>query len=181
MKGYPEVLSPTEIRFQRVLPGPIERVWAYLVDAKKRGEWLASGPMEARVGGKVSLRFKHSELSPHQALPPEQWREMDEQGHHAEEIVTVFEPPHRLAFTWGSPSADASEVTFELVTRKDGRVLLTLTHRKLPNDTERTGTAGGWHCHLTVLVEKLEGRTPPAFWDLFRRIDADYANGIPRE
>ena len=51
MKGYPEVLSPSEIRFQRLLPGPIETVWSYLTDARKRGEWLASGPMDLRVGG----------------------------------------------------------------------------------------------------------------------------------
>ena len=44
MKDYPSVLSPTEIRFERLLPGPIENVWSYLTDAKKRGEWLASGP-----------------------------------------------------------------------------------------------------------------------------------------
>jgi uncharacterized protein YndB with AHSA1/START domain len=177
MKGYPEVLSPTEIRFQRLLPGPIETVWDYLTDPRKRGEWLAGGPMELRVGGRVSLRFKHSELSPNQAPPPEKYRQVDEEGHRAEETVTVFEPPHRLAFTWGG----TSEVTFELAPRKNGQVLLTLTHRRLSDDAERTRTAGGWHCHLTILTEKLEGRTPPAFWDVFRKIEREYADGIPWE
>jgi uncharacterized protein YndB with AHSA1/START domain len=176
MKDYPDVLSPTEIRFQRLLPGPIENVWFYLTDAKKRGEWLASGPMDLRVGGKVSLRFKHAELSPHQAPPPEKYRKMDDEGHRAEETITELDPPRRLAFTWGG----TSEVVFELASREGGKVLLTLTHRRLPDDAERTGAAGGWHCHLTVLAEKLEGRTPPAFWDLFRKIDAEYAGGIPR-
>jgi len=180
MKDYPEVVSPTEIRFERLLPGPIENVWSYLTDSRKRGEWLASGPMELRVGGKVALRFKHSELSPLQAPPPERFTKMDAEGHNAEETITGFDPPRRLAFTWGGQGGDTSEVVFELTPRSDGKVLLTLTHRKLPNDAERIGTAGGWHCHLTILVEKLEGRTPPAFWDVFRKIDADYANGIPR-
>jgi uncharacterized protein YndB with AHSA1/START domain len=174
MKEYPTVLSPGEIRFERLLPGPIETVWAYLTDARKRGEWLAGGAMEPRVGGKVTLRFKHAELSSNQAPPPEKYARMDIEGHRAEETVTVFEPPRRLAFTWGG----TSEVTFEL-TPKDGKVLLTLTHRRLPDDAERTGTAVGWHCHLSILVDKLEGRTPPAFWDVFRRIEADYADGIP--
>ena len=62
---YATVLSPTEVRFQRLLPGPIETVWTHLTASKKRGEWFASGPMEPRVGGKVTLRFKHSDLSPH--------------------------------------------------------------------------------------------------------------------
>ncbi len=180
MKGAPEIISPTEIRFERLLPGTIEKVWAYLTESKKRGEWLASGPMELRIGGKISLRFKHSELSPHRAPPPERFRKMDEEGHHAEEAITALEPPRRLAFTWGGSSEGASEVVFDLAPRDGGKVLLTLTHRNLPTETERTGTAGGWHCHLTILVEKLEGRTPPAFWDVFREIDAEYADGIPR-
>jgi uncharacterized protein YndB with AHSA1/START domain len=175
MKDYPTVVSPTEVRFERLLPGPIETVWAYLTDAKKRGEWLASGPMDPRVGGKIALRFKHSELSANQAPPPEKYRKMDAEGHHAEETVTEIDPPRRLAFTWGGNS----EVVFELAP-KDGQVLLTLTHRKLPNEAEQTGNAAGWHCHLTVLVDKLEGRTPPAFWDILKKIDAEYANGIPR-
>jgi uncharacterized protein YndB with AHSA1/START domain len=175
MKDYPTVVSPTEVRFERLLPGPIESVWSYLTDAKKRGEWLAGGPMELRVGGKVALRFKHSELSPNQAPPPEQYRKMDAEGHHAEETVTEIDPPRRLAFTWGGNS----EVVFELAP-KDGKVLLTLTHRKLPNEEERNDVSGGWHCHLTVLADKLEGRTPPAFWDIFRKVSTEYANGIPR-
>jgi len=178
MTDYPEVVSPTEIRFERLLPGPIENVWSYLIDSRKRGEWLASGPMELRVGGKVALRFKHSELSPLQAPPPERFTKMDAEGHNAEETITELDPPRRLAFTWDGQGDDPSEVVFELAPRGD-KVLLTLTHRKLPNDAERIGTAGGWHCHLTILVEKLEGRTPPAFWDVFGKIDAEYANGIP--
>ena len=136
MKDYPSVLSPTEIRFERLLPGPIENVWSYLTDAKKRGEWLASGPMDPRVGGKVALRFKHADLSPNQAPPPEKYAKMDAEGHHAEETVTEFDPPRRLAFTWGGES----EVVFELAP-KDGKVLLTLTHRKLPTEAERDGNA----------------------------------------
>ena len=136
MKDYPSVLSPTEIRFERLLPGPIETVWTYLTDEKKRGEWLASGPMDPRVGGKVELRFKHADLSPNQAPPPEKYTKMDAEGHHAEETITEIDPPRRLAFTWGGKS----EVVFDLAP-KDGKVLLTLTHRKLPTEDERDGNA----------------------------------------
>jgi uncharacterized protein YndB with AHSA1/START domain len=31
------------IRFERLLPGPIERVWAYITDSSKRATWLAEG------------------------------------------------------------------------------------------------------------------------------------------
>ena len=33
------------VRFERLLPGPIERVWAYLTESDKRSLWLASGAM----------------------------------------------------------------------------------------------------------------------------------------
>ena len=105
--------------------------------------------MEPRVGGKVSLRFKHSELSPNQAPPPEKYRKMDAEGHRAEETVTEFDPPRRLAFTWGG----TSEVVFELSPREDGKVLLTLTHRKLPNDAERDR-----HCGRLALPSHDPGR-----------------------
>src|SRR5262245_18404599 len=32
------------ISFMRVLPGPIERVWAYLTEPEKRGKWFGYRP-----------------------------------------------------------------------------------------------------------------------------------------
>jgi len=169
------VLSPTEVRFQRLLPGPIETVWAFLTDAKKRGEWFASGPMEPRVGGKVTLRFKHSDLSPHKATPPDRFKEMDAKGHEWLGTITEWDPPRRLAFT----CQPASEVLFELEPQGD-KVLLTLIHRKLSGRDEMVGVSGGWHTHLAVLVDKAYGRVPPAFWDLWRSIDGQYDKRIAR-
>ena len=45
------------VRLERLLPGPIERVWAYLTESDKRATWFASGPFELRVGGKADLHF----------------------------------------------------------------------------------------------------------------------------
>ncbi len=174
---FASVLSPTEVRFQRLLPGPIETVWAYLADSKKRGEWFASGTMEPRVGGKVTLRFKHSDLSPHKAPPPDRFKEMDATGHEWSCVVTEYDPPRRLAFTFGKEPL--SEVLFELEPKGD-KVLLTLTHRKLASRDDMVGVSGGWHTHLAVLVDKAYGRTPPAFWDLWRSIDGQYDERIAR-
>ena len=60
---YGVVPEPGTVRFERLLPGPIERIWAYLTDSEKRGRWLASGAMELREGGRVTLEFKHKTLS----------------------------------------------------------------------------------------------------------------------
>ena len=43
---YGELIEPTTLRIQRLLPGPIERIWAYLTDSDLRSKWLAAGAME---------------------------------------------------------------------------------------------------------------------------------------
>jgi len=71
MTNYGTFTEPGTIRFERLLPGPIERVWSYLTESKKRGKWLATGEMELRVGGNVELIFNHADLSPHTEQVPE--------------------------------------------------------------------------------------------------------------
>jgi len=56
--------APRTVRIERALPGPIERVWAYLTEPDKRGAWLAGGPIELKEGGKVRLEFMHTNLTP---------------------------------------------------------------------------------------------------------------------
>ncbi|MFI5000887.1 MAG: SRPBCC family protein [Reyranellales bacterium] len=175
MTDYGSVISPTEVRFQRLLPGPIETLWAYLADPKKRGEWFASGPTDLRVGGKMVLRFKHSDLSPHKAPPPEKYCEIDAKGHEFTVEITECDSPRRLAFTW-PPS---SEVVFELAPQGD-KVLFTLTHRRLGGRDEMVNVCGGWHALLVVMVERANGRAPQAFWDIHRSIEGQYEKRIPR-
>ncbi|HZQ00507.1 MAG TPA: SRPBCC family protein [Reyranella sp.] len=175
---YGKLVSPTEVRFERLLPGPIETVWAFITDSEKRGEWFASGPMELRVGAKFTLRFKHSSLSPNKAPAPERFREMDKTGHEWTGEITEVDPPRRLAFF-----SNDSEVVFDLKPVKDAKgedkVLLILTHRRLPNREMVVGVMGGWHSHLAVLVDKAHGRTPPAFWDIWRANDGVYDKRVP--
>jgi len=61
--GYGVVTEPGTVRFERLLPGPIERVWSYLTESDKRRTWLASGEMELQVGGRVELIWRNSELT----------------------------------------------------------------------------------------------------------------------
>ena len=166
---YGVALEPGTVRFERQLPGPIERIWAYLTDSEMRGKWLASGPMEPRVGGKVEFVFRHAELSPIQDERPAQFTQ-DEV--HSTGCVTRYDPPHLLSFTWGEGETP-SEVTFEL-TPQGNEVLLVLTHRKLANRAEMVEVAGGWHTHLGVLVDQANGRVPRPFWTEWRRVNGDH-------
>src|SRR5690606_21562606 len=127
MENYGKIIAPGTIRFERLLPGPIERVWAYLTDSEKRGKWLASVEMDLKVGSKVHLHFFHADLSSHQETLPEKYKSY-EHGSSFTGTVIRCTPPTLLTFTWG----DGSEVTFEL--QKQGeKVLLVLTHRHLEN------------------------------------------------
>lgn len=163
--------GPAEVRFVRTLPGPIERVWDYLTDDKKRARWLAGGTMEPRKGGKVRFEFRHKDLVPDET-PPEQFKEHHDPGHSTDCIVTRWEPPHVLAFTFGSDGE--SEATFEL-SPQGKNVQLILTHRATAGDLPyMAGFGAGWHTHVSLLIALLEDAPRPPFWPVFTQLRADY-------
>jgi uncharacterized protein YndB with AHSA1/START domain len=177
MDNYATEIDTRTIEFVRILPGPIEKIWAYLWDGEKRGEWFASGPMPTKVGESFEMRFKHSELSPHTAAPPEKMAEMDRNGHTSRNVLLAYEPPHRLVFSFGPDPQNSSEVEFRLTPEgaaKDNKIRFTLTHRKISDRNTKLNVSGGWHSHLAILEDKANGRVPPAFWDVWRQFDGVY-------
>jgi uncharacterized protein YndB with AHSA1/START domain len=171
MSDYGTVIAPGAIRFERLLPGPIERVWAYLTESDKRGKWLATGPMELREGGQVELHLKHADLSPEAEPIPEKFCQY-ENGARLAGRITRCEPPRLLSHTWDEDPSVASEVTFELTPRGDD-VLLVLTHRRL-DAKMMLHVAGGWHTHLGILVDHLNGRVPKPFWGTHAKLEREY-------
>lgn len=167
--------APGEVRIERWLPGPVERIWAYLTDSEKRGTWLAPGEMELRVGGRVEHRFRHADLS-HETQPPAKYGSY-EAGHTMHGTVTRCEPPRLLSYTWGDGSED-SEVAFELFPVDGGEVKLVVTHRRLRSREGMANVAGGWHTHLGILLDRLEGRAPRGFWSTHARLEAEYARQL---
>lgn len=177
--GFGTLVAPGTLRLQRSLPGPIERVWHYLTDSEARGRWLARGPMDLRVGGEVRLEFRHDDLSEHRVPTPERHRTED--GCHRQSgRVTACEPPRLLAHTWGEADGTSSEVRFELEPAGD-RVLLTITHRRLPDRAALLSVAAGWHAHVGILVDRLEGRAPGNFWIAHASLETVYTERLPRE
>ena len=170
MESFGEITEPQTVRLERTLPGPIERVWSYLTKSEKRGKWLASGEMELRVGGRVSLTFNNQNLSSDKETP-EQFKFAE--GHKIEGQVTRYEPPRLLAFTWGS----AGDVTFEL-TPKGKDVLFVVTHRRLPDRSTTVMVSSGWHAHTGVLADILNNEEPRPFWKTFVRLQQEYEKRI---
>ena len=176
MDDHVEQLGRDAIRIRRRLPGPIERVWAHLVESEKRARWLCAGDVEPRVGGRVEMHFDHERLSPHaDDDPPAKYADMPKRSSFGG-TVTAYEPPHRLAHTWTGEDED-SLVEYEL--REDGdHVLLTLTHTRIPSRDHRVGASAGWHVHLDVLDDVLSERVPEPFWRRYRPVDAEYEKRI---
>ena len=48
--AYAETIAPMTLKIQRVLPGTVERVWAYLTQSDLRRQWLAEGEMKLMTG-----------------------------------------------------------------------------------------------------------------------------------
>ncbi len=172
MSDYGELLDDTTVRFERLLPGPIDRVWSYLTDPDKRGRWLAGGKTEHRTGGRLELVFENKALSTQPDIePPEKYSDMPDIMSFGGDIL-VYEPPTKLVHTWEYVE-EYSEVTYELEEVGD-KVRLVLTHRRLHDRTEIMGACGGWHTHLDILDDILRGNDPRPFWSNHTRLEADY-------
>jgi uncharacterized protein YndB with AHSA1/START domain len=178
MSDHGVVLESGGVRFERLLPAPIEKVWDYLTRSELRAKWLAGGEMELRPGGRVAFRFRNSDLSPDQEETPERYRKYEEAEMQGE--VIRAEPPHLLVHSWFETEAPPSEVTYELAER-GGQTLLTLTHRKLASRDLMLGVSGGWHTHLYILEDVLAGRPARPFWSTHARAEEEYESLIPAD
>jgi uncharacterized protein YndB with AHSA1/START domain len=173
---YGIITSPGTVRIERLLPGPIERIWSYVADNDKRRLWMASGSIELGIGGRVEQVFCGSDFAPGESPPPKYAAFAGE----VRSIGRVLEcrPPHIVAYTWNEGSDDPSEVRFELVERGD-RVLLAVIHRQLAQRELMTSVAAGWHVHLDTLRDLLEQRAPGGYWARHMRLEAEYEARIP--
>ncbi len=181
MNDYGELLDEQTVRFERLLPGPIERVWSYLTESDKRAEWLCGGDVETVADGRVDMHFHNVSLS--QAsdgdIPrPEKYTDMPEKMSFAG-TVTRCEPPHVLHHTWEFENEN-SEVCYELSEEGD-KVRLVLTHRRLESKDIVLSVSGGWHTHLNVLVDVLNGDTPRPFYKMQTQLEAEYSERLGRD
>ncbi len=167
---YGELIEPTTLRIQRLLPGPIERIWAYLTDSKLRSKWLAAGQMEMKVGAPFEFVWRNDELNDPPSRRPEGFAEENRM----QSRITELDPPRKISFAWNN----SGDVTFELEPRGAG-VLLTVIHRRLSDRSTLLKVSAGWHMHLDVLVARANDREPAPFWDGWARLHEEYARRLP--
>ena len=97
MNDYGMIIEPGTLRIQRLLPGPIERVWAYLTESDKRataggrrhdvGKRRAAGAgvSQLRSGGRARTTAGQVQTA----------RRLRQQPRH----ITCLFPPRLLSFT----------------------------------------------------------------------------------
>ncbi len=127
------------VQFERLLPGPIERVWAFLTEPKQLPGWFGEGSIEPRPGGAVNLM-----------------------GGHVRGIVTQWQPPRRLTYSWNVFAAGETESQYPesyltiALTPRGNEVALTLTHLPVLERFEQQN-AMGWHTFLDMLGAAVRG------------------------
>jgi uncharacterized protein YndB with AHSA1/START domain len=167
---YGALTEPTTVEIQRLLPGPIERIWAYLTESELRRQWLAAGQMDLKVGALFEFVWRNDELTD----PPGQRPPGFSDEHRMQSRITELDPPRKLAITWQG----SGDVSFELEPMGN-KVLLTVTHHRLPDRPTLLKVSAGWHMHLDILVARATGKEPAPFWDGWSRLQEEYDRRLP--
>ena len=123
------------VRFVRTIHAPSDAIWSVLTDTGRLPSWYGEGRIEGRVGGTVSLM-----------------------GGHIRGVVTQWQPPKKLAYTWnvfmpGRTESDFPESHLTLVL--DGGTL-TLTHLPVLDEFVKLN-ALGWHTFLDMVDSAARG------------------------
>jgi len=140
------IVDGSTVRFERILPAPVARVWWFLSDPAGMAAWLTEADLEPRAGGRLELRW-----------------EMGDVEHGA---VTRWEPERVLEYTWHVAGME-SVVRYELTPSGD-RTLLVLTHTRLEQN-RLAGYAAGWDAHVRMLAAACVG-VAREFQETFERL-----------
>jgi uncharacterized protein YndB with AHSA1/START domain len=145
-----------QLRFERHLRHPVEKVWTALTDPAQLAQWLAPGEMELTLGGRVHLAFTDGDGV-------------------IDGRVTAIEPPRLLEFTWTDKGDDFGFVRWELGD-VDGGARLVLTHT-IPEASRRFGlpALAGWHSLLDQLAALLDGQPLPPSGERWQALHDHYA------
>ncbi|HEY3906347.1 MAG TPA: SRPBCC family protein [Streptosporangiaceae bacterium] len=128
---YVELDGRPAVRFQRDYHHPVQRLWSAITDPDELPHWFPSKvTMKPEVGGTI---------------------EFTGDGPPSSGTILVYEPPTRLAYSWGD-----NELRFELEPIGDHGCRLTLID-VLPAKNVAARNAAGWEVCLAELDKHVAG------------------------
>jgi len=121
------------VRFERTYPHPVSRLWAAITESDELSHWFPSSVvMKQEVGATIEFTADPN-IGPTTGT------------------VLVFDPPHRLAYTWGG-----DELHFHLSPTGTDECTLTLID-VLEADNAAARNAAGWTVCLAELDKHIAG------------------------
>ena len=138
MSDDAQFLQANMVRFERVFTASAQQIWAVLTDLKRLPHWYGEGAIAPSVGGTVSLMAGH-----------------------IRGVVTQWQPPTRLAYTWNvfMPGQTVSDYPESYLTLDVADGKLTLAHLPVLDRFVKQN-AMGWHTYLDMVAAELKGEPP---------------------
>ena len=170
-ENYAKVVATAQLEISRILPATCERVWEYLVNPELRAKWFCAGATGQKPGEEFVMDFDHSRIS--KSGPPE-GMECSGDPQVVSGTILTMDPPHKLEYRWpGMFDEDDTVVSIEL-TQEGANTRLHLIHSKLSNPEYQKGASAGWHAHLDLLADLIEGKPARDFWPHYSAIKVQY-------
>ena len=113
--SYAHLVAADTVRIERTLPGPIERVWAFLTEPDKRGQMAGDrrdGAARRRIASNTCSAIPNSPKTTIHRRRSTRNTAAESRMHGR---ITACKPPRLLAYTWGEPSGEHSQVRFQLI------------------------------------------------------------------
>lgn len=169
MTDEAHLTAPATLEIFRSLPAPPERVWQYLTDPELRQQWFCAGATGTAAGEEFVMDFDHSRLST--SAPP------DDAGCGDPVVMkgTILKitPPHELSYGWPDEHGGHTVVTIRL-SAEGSSTRLHLQHSKLDNPGFRSAASAGWHAHLDLLCDLVDGVPTRDFWQHYATLKQHY-------
>lgn len=133
--------SDQRIELSEVFEDSIENLWQALTDPSALADWLMPNSFQPQVGEVFELSADDPDCG----------------GGVVRCRLLVFDPPHRMVWSWTEtegPNLDTTEVSFTLTPEGPG-CRLTIEHRGLTSKPEAESFRQGWSQKLAALKQHL--------------------------
>ena len=127
------------LQFVRHIDRPVEKVWGALTIPERVEDWLGKAEIEPRIGGSYNIVFGDDAST-------------------ATGVILAFDPPKKLAFTWGGrPDPQQPGVVFELEPEDSAcRLTLTTTFSE-DHGSDVAEAVATWHEFLLAIPYAVDG------------------------